>query len=186
MGNKRTKKVDKRIDIESIFDKTSQSVSNEIKIKIADLVINWARFDSAVGAWNAAILNSYGLPYDLASIMTGNLDTKTRIERIKQIAKHYDMNEEANGIASMLRHYEVHVEIRNAVVHQNLLGIFEEKSLVYFAPKHRLKEVGNFSAFIFNVNELDNAISYITYSYKFVSASIARLNNSNFSNKGPS
>lgn len=145
------------------FDDIDPNIPDEVKIAIADLFLSWGKFDNAVTFWATAILRRFGLPEDVCSIFIGNMDTRTKLDRIKAVFSHFGYKDVVSQIAKLIKSHGREVEIRNALAHRHCAGMISGNKLVFVSMKHRLGEVGNVDMFVFKTSEIDHALKFSNY-----------------------
>lgn len=97
-----------------------------------DLILAWARYDSLVSQW---LLYAYGLSPDGGSILLGNMGTRTKLERIKDLYQHHGMKSAVSRIAHLQKGHATFVDYRNAIAHYGCGGQNTSKpEFVLFAP----------------------------------------------------
>ncbi len=95
------------------------TLPEQMRIAVANLMLAWGAYDSAVTYWLAKTL---GTPLDVASIMYGNMQTEPKLQQIRAIFDHYGMKEAASGITQLLSAHRQRVIVRNAVAHSRCVG----------------------------------------------------------------
>jgi hypothetical protein len=99
-------------------------ISDDARDVIAEVILSWARFDSAVTQF---VLEAFGTPFDAGCILIGNMDTKTKLDRLKMLYQHHKMEAAAQSISNMLSMHRAFVGVRNSVAHSLCVGHLREK-----------------------------------------------------------
>lgn len=86
---------------------------------MCDLVLAWARLDTLASQWVTA---AFGMCTDSGPILLGNMDTKTKLDRLKALCVHHSMTKAAKAISNLQKTYAHYVPLRNAVAHSILSG----------------------------------------------------------------
>lgn len=102
----------------SISDVTND-IDQETRDLISDLILAWARYDSLVTHWT---FRSFGMGPDEGSILLGNMDTRTKLDRMKALNTHFGITESASSIAALTKLHKIHVEVRNTICHKTCAG----------------------------------------------------------------
>lgn len=99
---------------------------------IGHLIMAWARLDSLL---SQLMLHSFGLSLDEGPILIGNMDTKTKIDRLIALYKHYGMENAAESMANLKKAHANHVDVRNALCHYTLVGTrASDHDVLVFSP----------------------------------------------------
>ena len=97
-----------------------------------DLILQWARYDGLISQW---LLYAYGLSIDGGSILLGNMDTRTKLERLKGLYEHHGMTAAVGRIAELQKAHLSLVGIRNLIAHAGCGGMDADKPwMAVFAP----------------------------------------------------
>lgn len=111
-------------------------ITNEAREAMCDLVLAWASYDSLVSQW--AIV-SLALPLDCGAIFLGNMDTRTKLDRLQSLFQHHELSG-AKSIDSLRKKHLKHVGIRNSVCHAHCAGtLTSDPKRVVFAPVKAMK-----------------------------------------------
>lgn len=86
---------------------------------IADLILAWARYDSLVTQWT---FRSFGMGPDEGSIFIGNMDTKSKLDKLKALFVHYGHTETIKNIAEISKLHKNHADVRNTICHKTCGG----------------------------------------------------------------
>ena len=100
-------------------DEITNSLDHESRDVICGLVLSWARYDSIISQWT---FRSFGMGADEGSILLGNMDTKSKFERLQSLFKHFGNGEAAVSVKRLAAEHQKHVGIRNTVCHVTCAG----------------------------------------------------------------
>jgi hypothetical protein len=99
---------------------------------ICDVVLSWARLDSLV---SQLVLTAFGLAIDGGTILLGQMDTRTKLDRLKRLYDHHGMTDAAQSISNLRSWHKRHVDVRNAIAHHTCAGSWKsDPSMIVFAP----------------------------------------------------
>jgi len=96
----------------------TNTLDEESRNLIAELVLAWARYDSLVSQWT---YRSYGMGPDEGSLFIGNMDTKAKLDKLKALFTHYGKSG-AKKIASLSKLSQTHADVRNTICHKTCGG----------------------------------------------------------------
>lgn len=105
--------------IEFQISDVSNIIDEEGRFAIADLILAWARFDSLVTQWT---FRSFGMGADEGSIFIGNMDTKSKLDKIKALQKHFGHTDSVNKVNELAKAAKAHADIRNSICHKTCGG----------------------------------------------------------------
>jgi hypothetical protein len=115
----------------------SNNLDEETRGVMLDLILSWARYDGLISQW---VLLAYGLTPDAGSLLLGNMDTRTKLDRLKALYEHHSMQEGVARIAALQKGHAHYVDIRNAIAHSACGGQnTSEPKRVLFAPVKTIK-----------------------------------------------
>lgn len=97
----------------------SNEIDEESRALVADLVLAWARYDSLVTQWT---YRTFNMTADEGSIFIGNMDTRTKLERIKALYKHYGHKSSVEKVAELAKLHKDHADVRNTICHKTCGG----------------------------------------------------------------
>ena len=97
----------------------SSEIDEETCILVADLILAWARYDSLVTQWT---YRTFNMTADEGSIFIGNMDTRTKLDRLKAFFKHYGHTTSVELIAELAKLNKTHAEVRNSICHKTCGG----------------------------------------------------------------
>ena len=116
------------------FDITDldKSIDEEVREVIGKLIMTWARLDSLLSQW---VIVEFGMTLDSGSILLGNMDTRTKLDRLKQLYEHHGDKRSAKAVANLSKLHASHIDIRNTVAHTQCGGRRKsEPDILVFAP----------------------------------------------------
>lgn len=115
---------------EVTVDDIQPLVSEKAKLAIADLVLAWARLDTMVTQW---VILAFGMCTDSGPILLGNMDTRTKLERLRTLCAHHGQTAAEQSITNLHKRHGQFVTIRNHVAHSMLAGqrISDPDALVF-------------------------------------------------------
>jgi len=97
-----------------------------------DLILTWARLDTACSIW---VTLAFGMCTDSGPILLGNMDMKTKLDRLKALAAHHDLKPTAKSIANLQKIVAHYVPLRNAIAHSMLTGErISKPGTIVFSP----------------------------------------------------
>lgn len=105
--------------IEFPVSDVSNTIDQESRDLIANLVLAWARFDSLVTQWT---FRTFGMGPDAGSIFIGHMDTKSKLDKLKAIYVHYGITESVQMIAELAKLSKEHADVRNTICHKTCGG----------------------------------------------------------------
>lgn len=117
---------------EFTLDDLEPDISPIARDIICDVVLSWARLDSLV---SQLVLLAFGLPIDGGTIILGQMDTRSKLDRLKSLYDHHGMNDAAKSIANLKAWHLRFVDVRNAISHHTCAGSWKsDPSMIVFAP----------------------------------------------------
>ncbi|MBC8036975.1 MAG: hypothetical protein H7X89_07145 [Rhizobiales bacterium] len=151
---------DPRFAVENLNRKINQAARNSI----CELVLAWASYDSLVSQW---IIVSFALPLDAGSILIGNMDTRTKLERLEALYRHHGISG-ATSIKALRTEHRDHVGIRNRVCHAHCAGSFrsDPKRIVFAPVKDVRGEPGQMLVEAIHVDQMRAAAAFATNAAK--------------------
>jgi hypothetical protein len=137
----------------SILDDVDRTLTQEARDAVADLVLAWAGYDTMVSYW---MMLTFNLDLDVGSILLGNMDTKTKLDRMKALFVHMGADKAAASIERLSKAHLEFVDARNAVAHRRCIGMQKSDPcrLLFTSVKHVRKDVGAFEMLAVDVNML--------------------------------
>lgn len=114
------------------LDDLEPNISQFARDVICDLILSWAKFDSLV---SQLTLVAFGLSLDGGTIMLGAMDTRSKLDKLKKLYDHHQMEEAAQSIANLRQSHKEYVDIRNSVAHHTCAGSWKSRpEMIVFAP----------------------------------------------------
>ena len=140
----------------------NRTISQEARDAISDLILAWAAFDTAVSYWCGL---AFGIDMDMMSILIGNMDTKTRLEKIKQACEHVGYTELAKSIKVLSSNHKKHADIRNIIAHRRCVGMIDIEGvpLVFTSTKHVHRNPGQFEMTIIALDQVKGATRFANH-----------------------
>ena len=115
----------------------SQFLDEEARTVMLDLVLQWARYDGLISQW---VLLAYGLSADNGALLLGNMDTKSKLDRLKHLYEHHQMTKAAKRVAELQKGHLALVGIRNLLAHAGCGGLsVSNPNKIYFSPVRAVK-----------------------------------------------
>jgi len=103
-------------------DDVTATIDVETAQLISKLILAWARFDSLVSHWT---IHAFGMNSGAGAILLGNMDTRTKLERLKKLHKHYGVVEAVAFVKNLMAELIKHVDVRNAITHKACGGHYK-------------------------------------------------------------
>jgi hypothetical protein len=118
-------------------------ITDEDKFVMIETILAWADLDTGI---SRLTLLMFGLQEDAGSILIGNMDLKTKVERLKALHDHYGRSEGALSLGRLLKAMRSHSGSRNVIAHRKHVGRMksEPKRLVFMSSKHVKGSIGSF------------------------------------------
>ena len=105
-------------------DEVDANLSPEARDVMAQVILTWANFDAALTQF---LMMAFGASLDEGSILIGNMDTRTKLDRLKALYKHHGMAEAATSIRDLTAIHAHFVDVRNAIAHSVCCGHYLPK-----------------------------------------------------------
>jgi hypothetical protein len=143
---------------------------------MVDLVLAWASYDSLVSQW---IIVTFALPLDAGSILVGNMDTRTKLERLESLYRHRGVSG-ATSIKDLRKEHLKHVDVRNRVCHAHCAGRFKsDPEWIVFAPVKNVRgEPGQMLVEAIHLDQMRAATGFAKHACKnlnrIIDAGLAR------------
>lgn len=137
----------------------SGEIDGETITLIAKLVLAWARYDSLVTQWT---YRTFGMKADEGSIFIGNMDTKTKLDRLKVLFKHYGDASSAENVTELSKLTKIHADVRNAICHKSCGGHSKSDPdrLVFSNGKIYPQMPGRMMVELINLDQIQDAITF--------------------------
>jgi len=91
----------------------------ETREAMLSLVLAWGRYDGLISQW---LLQAFSLSLDSGSILLGNMDTRTKLDRLKGLYQHHGKKAVVANIAKLQKDHLEFVDIRNLIAHSGCAG----------------------------------------------------------------
>jgi hypothetical protein len=118
-----------------------RTVSDADRLIMIETILAWADLDTGI---SRLILLVFGVEDDAGSILIGNMDLKTKVERIKMLYDHRGESADAASLAKLIttmKHFSV---CRNSVAHRKLIGrLFSDPTRMVFLSARHIKHSTN-------------------------------------------
>jgi len=113
----------------------------ETREAMLSLVLAWGRYDGLISQW---LLQAFSLSLDSGSILLGNMDTRTKLDRLKGLYQHHGKKAVVANIAKLQKDHLEFVDIRNLIAHSGCAGqVRSHPWMVAFAPVKTTKGLLN-------------------------------------------
>lgn len=124
-----------------------------------DVILSWASYDAMIGQWLA---HAYKLPLDDSTLLIGNMDTRTKLDRLKLIYEHHRMARAAESVERLKKKHAELVFIRNHIAHSICKGTLKsDRNAVAFTPFKASKgSVGYMAAHIISLADMRVAVKF--------------------------
>lgn len=135
------------------IDDLDRTLSDQDRLIMAETVLAWADLDTGI---SRLILLVFRVEHDAGSILIGNMDLKTKVEKIKMIHEHHGSSAGAATFAKLANAMKNLSECRNIVAHRKCIGklISEPTRLSFLSAKHVKKVPGQFEIVCVDHSEL--------------------------------
>lgn len=137
-------------------DDLTFTLDDKARAVMLGVILEWARYDSLVSQW---LLYAFGLSPDEGAILLGNMDTRTKLERVKNLYQHHAMDEAVDRIARLQKAHGDLVDVRNAIAHAMCAGHRKsDPEQIIFAPVRPVKgRLGNMLVEMHSVKSMEAA-----------------------------
>jgi hypothetical protein len=117
-------------------DFTLHDLRNDIDPKvrdiICDVILSWARLDSLI---SQLVLLAFGLALDGGTILLGTMDSRNKLDKLKNLYDHHGMSEAADSIGNLQQWVKAFVDVRNTIAHHTCAGSWKsDPDMLVFAP----------------------------------------------------
>jgi hypothetical protein len=128
-------------------------VTDDDKLIMIETILAWADLDTGV---SRLTLLMFGLEADAGSILIGNMDVKTKVERIKGLYEHLGNVAGTKGMAALKTAMMKHSSSRNVIAHRKCIGklISQPTRLVFLSSKHVKGQAGRFEMLAIDHSEM--------------------------------
>lgn len=147
-----------------------RTLTDADKLVMAETILAWADLDTGISRLTFLM---FGMESDAGSILLGNMDLKTKVERMKMLYEHYG---NATGKNSMVRLIAAMKEFsfsRNSIAHRKCIGrlISDPDRLVFMSAKHVKAEPGRFEMLCIDRSEMTASAEFA----RKASVTVARM-----------
>lgn len=120
---------------------------------MAETILAWADLDTGI---SRLILLIFGIQDDAGSILIGNMDLKTKVEKIKMLHAHHSYSKATEGFTTLITSMKHYSDCRNIVAHRKCVGrlVSEPTRLAFLSAKHIKKTPGQFEIVCVDHSEL--------------------------------
>jgi hypothetical protein len=110
-------------------------VTDADKLIMAETILAWADLDTGISRLTLLLL---GLHADAGSILIGNMDLKTKVERIKSLYEQYGNAAAKDSFTKLIKSMKDFSSSRNAIAHRKCIGrlISQPTRVVFLSSKH--------------------------------------------------
>ena len=139
------------------------NVSPAARIVMAELIMGWAMFEASLSHF---LLLAFGIALDEGSILIGNMDTRTKLDRLQTLYKHHGMKSAATNIRNLIAVHKHFVDVRNVVAHHVCMGhyVADPDMLMFSAGRVSPGHKGMIRGVSYSVHQMSAAtdFAYIT------------------------
>lgn len=107
----------------------SGDLSAEAEDQIRSLMRCWPLLESSATDW---LIYEAGMDHAVGRIVLGNMELKTKLERLKAIHKHRKNKKDLSDITALIKDHRQHSDVRNIVAHCPVLGMGADGDSVLF------------------------------------------------------
>ena len=152
----------------------THTIDNESQMLIAQLVLAWARYDSLVTQWT---YRSFNMSADEGSIFIGNMDTKTKLDRLKALYKHFGITESVERITEIAKNSKIHADVRNTICHKSCGGHSKNDPdrLIFSNGKIYPQLPGKMMVELIHLDQIRDAIGFASSTADGISAQVDAL-----------
>jgi hypothetical protein len=99
---------------------------------VSNLILEWAAMDFDLTAW---VILEFGMKEHEGRILLGNMDARTKINRLKALFQQRQDTEMATSLATLEKRHADYADVRNAICHTPFLGfVKDDPSRLGFGP----------------------------------------------------
>jgi hypothetical protein len=134
-------------------DDLERVVTDADRLIMAETILAWADLDTGI---SRLIVLVFGLEDDAGSILIGNMDLKTKVEKIKMLNDHHGRLKSAASLGRLITAMRTFSESRKVVAHRKCIGrlISAPTRLVFLSARHIKKLPGQFEMLCVDHSEL--------------------------------
>jgi hypothetical protein len=156
------------------FDDLDSTITDEDKFVMVETILAWADLDTGI---SRLILLMFGLEDDAGSILIGNMDLKTKVERLKLLNDHHGYTGGAASLGQLItsmRHYSAS---RNTLAHRKHIGRMKSQPtrLVFLSSRHVKGSPGRFEILCIDHSEFIASAKFARDAAVKIGAMIERI-----------
>src|SRR3974377_1052096 len=91
-----------------------KNLSDANKVLLADVILQFARLDTVLGAW---VIAAFDMDLDRGSILIENMDISVKILKLKKLCLHIGNTALDKELGTLKKEFESHKDVRNAIAH---------------------------------------------------------------------
>jgi hypothetical protein len=135
------------------LDDLERVLSDQDKLVMAETILAWADLDTGI---SRLIFLIFGISEDGGSILIGNMDLKTKAERIKMLYDHAGNERGSASFNRLINAMKKHSFSRNAIAHRKCIGklISKPTMLVFMSSKHVKGQANQFEMLCIDHSEI--------------------------------
>lgn len=133
-----------------------RTLSDQDRLVMVETILAWADLDTGI---SRLILLVFGVKDDAGSILIGNMDLKTKVEKIKMLEDHNGRSKSAASFANLAIAMRKFSDCRNIIAHRKCVGKLssEPRRLAFLSARHVKKVPGQFELGLGPINRIPNA-----------------------------
>lgn len=130
-----------------------RTIEDDDRLIMAETILAWADLDTGI---SRLILLVFGLADDAGSILIGNMDLKSKVEKIKVLYDHLGNKAGAANLTKLITAMKAYSQCRNTVAHRKVIGklISQPTRLVFLSARHVKGQPGKFEVDCVDHSEL--------------------------------
>jgi hypothetical protein len=134
-------------------DDLDRVLTNKDRLIMVETILSWADLDTGL---SRLILLIFGLDDDAGSILIGNMDLKTKAEKIKILYDHRQMKKDTESLTSLISGMKTFSACRNAIAHRKVIGRLKSvpTRIVFLSAKHIKRSPGQFEMLAIDHSEM--------------------------------
>ena len=134
-------------------DDLDRSLTDNDRLLMAETILAWADLDTGISRF---ILLVFRIEDDAGSILIGNMDLKTKAEKIKMLYDHAGNTTVAAQFTRLIKAMQTFSECRNTIAHRKVIGrmISKPTRLAFMSAKHVKRQPGVFEMLCIDNTEL--------------------------------
>lgn len=141
------------------IDDLDPNLSNQDRLIMAETILAWADLDTGI---SRLILLVFGVQDDAGSILIGNMDLKTKVEKIKALNDHHTIVKNVTTFTKIAKEMKKCSDCRNVIAHRKCVGKLTSspQRLVFLSAKHVKKVPGQFEMIAIGHSEFVNSAKF--------------------------